>query len=152
MVAVATMLATSCGTVKKTSASFYDTKTQYLNNEADGSITVRATGIGRNRFDAIDQARKNALRDMIFNGIEVPGNTVISKPLVMTVNAQEKYEDFFNAFFADGGDYENFVSNADRKIVSNRKDRNKIQAKVTITTRLYRPELKEYLKQAEIIK
>jgi len=146
------MLAASCGTVRKTSASFYDTKTVYLNNEADGSITVRATGIGRNRFDAIDQARKNALREMIFTGIEVPGNTVLSRPLVNTVNAAEKYEDFFNTFFADGGDYENFVTNDDRKIVSNRKDRNKLQAKVTITTRLLRPELKSYLQQAEIIK
>ena len=32
-----------------------------LNVELDGSITVRVTGFGRNRLDAKEQARKNAV-------------------------------------------------------------------------------------------
>ncbi len=147
------MIASSCSTVKKTDASFYAAESVvYLNNEADGSITVRATGSGRNRYDAIDQAKKNALREMMFKGINVPGNAYISKPLITTVNAEEKYADFLNAFFVDGGAYEQFVSSADKKILSNRKNRNKIQAKVTTTVRLLRPELAQYLKENEIIK
>lgn len=147
------MLASSCSSVKKTSASFYAAESVvYLNTEGDGSLTVRATGMGRNRYDAIDQAGKNALREMMFKGINVPGNTVISKPLVLAVNAEERYADFFNAFFADGGDYEKFVTTADKKNFSNRKNRNNIQAKVTTTLRLLRPELAQYLRQAEIIK
>ncbi|MEG1910342.1 MAG: hypothetical protein RR190_05155, partial [Bacteroidales bacterium] len=44
-------------------------ETECLNSELDGSYTLRAWGIGRNQVDALAQARKNALRDVIFKGI-----------------------------------------------------------------------------------
>lgn len=144
------VLTSSCGVVRNSQGFYQPVKTQVLRVDGDGTVSVRATGLGRNRYYAIDNARRNALKDCIFKGYDIPSDAYMSKPLVMSVNAQEKYEQFFNAFFADKGDYEKFVSgglNRDRKLVSNRKQKNDIQAKVTITLRVERAALKEYLKE-----
>lgn len=149
LLAAALLLTASCGVTRNSQGFYQPVKTQVIRADGDGTVTVRATGIGRNRYYAIDNARRNALKDCIFKGLDIQGDAYMSKPLVMAVNANEKYEDFFNAFFADGGDFEQFVSgrlNSDRKLVSNRKQKNDIQAKVTITLRVQRAALKEYLK------
>ena len=109
IIASAVLMAIGCSPRNITSA--YNTPEPiYMNDEADGSITVRAFGEGRNLYDAKTQARKNALRAVIFKGISVPGNAYLSRPLVTELNAQEKYEAFFNEFFKDHGPYEKFVS------------------------------------------
>lgn len=126
-------------------SSYIPTKTVYMNTEGDGSITVRAHGHGTNRNDAIKQAAKNALHDVIFEGVAVPGNAELSKPLVMAVNAEEKYAAFFNAFFADGGEYKKFVTTEDRKSGSNKKEKNEVNVKLGTTVRILRSELKLYL-------
>lgn len=148
--AAAMLLVTSCG-VTRNSQSFYEApKAQVMRVEGDGTVVVRATGLGRNRYYAIDNARRNAVRECIFDGFTIKGDAYTSKPLVFSVNAKEKYEEFFNAFFANNGDYEKFVSGQfsdARKLVSNRKQKSDIQAKVTITLRVNRAALKEYLNE-----
>lgn len=124
----------------------------YMNDEADGSITVRAFGQGRNLADARAQAKKNALRTLIFKGISVPGNAYLSRPLVTEVNAQEKYESFFNEFFRDNGTYRKFCSEKDRKILSDRDDVGRAQSRKEITVLVKRAELKAYLIENGIIK
>jgi hypothetical protein len=126
-------------------SSYIPTETVYINSEGDGSLTLRAHGHGSNRNDAIKQAAKNAVRDVIFKGVSVPGNPELSKPLVMTVNAQEKYASFFNAFFSDGGEYQKFVTSEDRKSGSNKKEKNMVNVKLSTTVRVLRSELKFYL-------
>ena len=89
IIASAVLMAIGCSPRNITSA--YNTPEPiYMNDEADGSITVRAFGEGRNLYDAKTQARKNALRAVIFKGISVPGNAYLSRPLVTELNAQEK--------------------------------------------------------------
>ena len=141
----------SCSAQRRTS-SYYESSTTYLNAEADGSITVRAYGMGRNRQDAIEQAWKNAVHDIIFKGVNVPGNTFISKPILTEVNAEEKYALFFNGFFSDKGEFMQFVSSEDTKRGSTRQSKNKIQNKIDVTVRVMRPQLIQYLKDADIIK
>lgn len=132
-------------------SSYYSSETVYMNDEGDGSITVRAYGHGRNRSDARAQAAKNALRDVIFRGVQVPGNALLSKPLVTTLNAEEKHQAFFDAFFVDGGDYERFVSTADRKAHSDNKEKNSVQVKEATTLRIQRPALRQYLIEKGVI-
>ena len=78
-------------------------KTECLGTELDGSVMLRTWGKGTNKADAIEQARKNAVRDIIFNGITDGSAECNKKPLILEVNAQEKYEYYFNQFFATGG-------------------------------------------------
>ena len=95
---------------QKKIAGNYGYKTECLGVELDGSQTVKAWGNGRNRLDAVEQAKKNALRDVLFFGLLEGKQECQQKPLIFEVNAQDKYEDYFNKFFADGGEYKNFIS------------------------------------------
>ena len=146
------VLAVSCHTHTHTTAASYASECEYLNHEGDGSITVRAYGQGRNRGDAMAQARKNAIEQVIFKGIYVPGNSALSRPLVYEVNAREKYEDFFNTFFRDGGDFNSFVNGDDRRINTNEKHWSGTQVKISTTLTVERGLLKQYLKDINIIK
>jgi len=53
----------SCNPQKKIAGN-YTYKTECLGIEMDGTQTVKAWGNGRNRFDATEQAKKNALNDV----------------------------------------------------------------------------------------
>ena len=67
--------------------------------ELDGSQTLRVQGYGRNRSDAKEQAMKNAVWAVIFDGIRNGAEGGNIRPLVTEVNAKERYEDYFNLFF-----------------------------------------------------
>ena len=147
-------LTLSAAAQKKT-AGYYNYKTECMGVELDGSQTLKAWGNGRNRADAVEQAKKNAMRDVIFNGIREGKQECNQKPLIFEVNAQEKYEDYFNAFFADGGEYKNFVSLRDERIGNKlSRDRKKTSESVTngLVVRILRAELKAKLIADNIIK
>lgn len=140
---------------QKNIAGNYSYKTECLGVELDGSQTLKAWGNGRNRSDAVDQAKKNALRDVLFNGITEGKNECNMKPLIFEVNAQEKYEDYFNKFFADGGEFKNFISLRDERIFDKiSRDKKKARQSVThgLIVRVLRTELKEKLIADGILK
>jgi hypothetical protein len=87
----------------------YTLKTECLGVNGDGSQTLKAWGNGRNRYEAVEQAKKNALRDVLFKGILNGKSDCDPKPIVTEVNAQVKYESYFNNFFFEGGDYQIYV-------------------------------------------
>ncbi|NBU82645.1 MAG: hypothetical protein EBS55_13465, partial [Flavobacteriaceae bacterium] len=123
---------TFSATAQKKTAGYYAYKTECLGVELDGSQTLKAWGNGRNRADAVEQAKKNAMRDVIFKGIREGKQECNQKPLIFEVNAEEKYEDYFNAFFADGGEYKNYVSLRDERIGDKiNRDRKKMTESVT---------------------
>ena len=106
--ALGAMVATSCKTTYTEIPSEYafaTFETECLGTELDGSQTLRSWGKGKDKADAIEQAKKNAVRDVIFKGINAGSGECSKKPLILEVNAQEKYEYYFNAFFKDGGAY-----------------------------------------------
>jgi hypothetical protein len=109
------ILLISCNVQKKIAGN-YSYKTECLGIEMDGSQTVKAWGNGRNRWDAIEQAKKNAVRDVLFNGIYEGKQDCEKRPVIAEVNAQQKYEAYFNKFFADNGKYKNYVSLKDERI------------------------------------
>ncbi len=135
-------------------ATFQKEAIQCLGVEGDGSQTVRVTGSGRNRTDAIEQAKKDAVYAVIFEGIRVNAATggCNTKPLIYEHNAREKYEEYFDIFFADGGEYSKYATLEDKKIRSNSKSKNKYFKNYRIIVRVLRPELKARLKSDHIIK
>ena len=140
---------------QKKTAGYYTYKTECLGVELDGSQTLKAWGNGRNRADAVEQAKKNAVRDVIFKGILEGKQDCNQKPIVFEINAQEKYEDYFNSFFADGGEYKNFISSKDERIFDKiSRDRKKTSESVTngLVIRVLRAELKKKLITDSIIK
>ena len=151
---VGLLIFASCGPQKK-NAGNYTYKTECLGIEMDGSQTLKAWGNGRNRWDAIEQAKKNAVSDVLFKGIYEGKQDCNKKPVVAEVNAREKYEDYFNKFFADGGDFLEFVSLKDERI-GQKIDRNRKGARQSVThgvvVRVLRAELKERMIRDNILK
>lgn len=119
--------------------------------ELDGSQTLRVLGYGRNRADAKEQAMKNAVWAVIFDGIRDGVQGCNMRPLVTEVNARERYEDYFNIFFADGGEYKKYVSLQDTKKRSANKSKDKVGYSYELTIRVLRSELKSRLKADNVI-
>lgn len=119
--------------------------------ELDGSQTLRVLGYGRNRADAKEQAMKNAVWAVVFDGIRDGVAGCNMRPLVTEVNAKERYEDYFNLFFADGGDYKKYVSLRDTKTRSADRKKDKVGYSYEMTIRVERAQLKARLKADNVI-
>jgi len=122
-----------------------------LGVELDGSQTLRVLGYGRNRSDAKEQAMKNAVWAVVFDGIRDGVEGCNMRPLVTEVNAQERYEEYFNLFFADDGAYKKYVSLKDTKKRSGRRTKDKLGYDYDLTIRVQRAELKARLKADNVI-
>ncbi len=110
----------------------YTFETECYGSEMDGSLTVKAWGNGKNRSDAIEQAKKNAVRDVIFKGIQQGKPDCDRSPLITEPHVLEKNKEYFYKFFADGGEYKNFISKKDEK-VSDKIKRDKKNARESVT-------------------
>lgn len=151
IIALALLLA-SAGAMGQRASSLSDTQVTLLSLELDGSQTLRVSGLGRNLSDAKEQAKKNAVYAVIFQGIASSQPANNQRPLLTEVNAHERYEDYFNAFFTDGGEYLKYVSLDDTKKRSKQKIKNKVGMKYTMTVRVKRSELKARLKADGVLK
>ncbi|WP_297909697.1 hypothetical protein [uncultured Parabacteroides sp.] len=132
--------------------AFYSFETECIGTEYDGSLTLRVWGGGNSKSDALNQAMKKAVHDVIFKGIVRGVNDYNMRPLVLEANGAEKYQDYFNRFFADKGDYTYFVNLKDEKPNSRQVMENKQVYKYGVTVRVLRSELKQRLQQDGIIK
>lgn len=102
----------SCNS-KKQIGGYYSYETECLGVELDGSQTLRSWGSGRNRSDAIEQAKKNAVRDVLFKGIRKGNSECSLKPVLIDANVYEKNAEYFNHFFQDDGDYSKYITGED---------------------------------------
>lgn len=114
--------------------------------ELDGSQTIQVVGVGKNRADAIEQAKKNAVWIVIFNGVH-EGKGSYTRPLLNQANAHEVHESFFNAFFKDGGEYRDYVSMKDSKRSSIKRVKTENGYECTVIVRVLRSELKDMLEK-----
>ena len=134
----------------------YIQETECIGVELDGSLTVVAWGNGRNRNDAVKQARKIAVHDVIFKGITKGVKVPDPRPLVPEVNAERKHADYFNRFFSDKrAVYQGYAIAKDERIADRIfRDKALSSEGVTykVTVRVLRSELKERLIEDGIIK
>ena len=143
-------------TAQTNTAAYYNYEVECLGVELDGSQTLRAWGEGRNKKDAVEQAKKNAVRAVVFKGIQGGLQGCNTKPVLLEVNAEEKYEDYFNVFFMDNGEYLKYVSMKDEKRTSlftkdKEKEKSKHVVKYGITVRVLRYQLKSRFAEDHIL-
>ncbi len=153
--ALGAMVATSCKTTYTeipNEYAFATFETECLGTELDGSQTLRSWGKGKDKADAIEQAKKNAVRDVIFKGINAGSGECSKKPLILEVNAQEKYEYYFNAFFKDGGAYKKYVTAEDENKTSRMRAEHSTQDNYGVLVRVKRAELRQRLIDDNILK
>jgi hypothetical protein len=142
----------ACKSAKKSVGSYYTSEIECMGTELDGSETLLTWGTGKNKKDALAQARKNAVKAVLFKGVTKGYNGCSMRPLITEVNAMRKYEDYFNSFFKDGGAYTEFVSNKDTRKSSMTGEANNNQHKYGIVVRVLRAELKNKLIEDNILK
>ena len=128
-------------------AGAFAQETECISKEMDGSLTLRVWGTGRNRTDALEQAKKQAVYDVLFKGI-TRGNTDYNmRPIMTEVNARQRYQDYFDIFFMDRGEYRKYISMEDKRAGSTRTRRNYRDVTVGTTVRVLVPQLRSRLKE-----
>ena len=128
-------------------AGAFAQETECISKEMDGSLTVRVWGTGRNRTDALEQAKKQAVYDVLFKGITRGNTDYIMRPIMTEVNARQRYQDYFDIFFMDRGEYRKYISMEDKRAGSTRTRRNYRDVTVGTTVRVLVPQLRARLKE-----
>ena len=90
---------------QKKTASYYDVETECLEDKLDGSFVLYAAGKGSSKSEAIDQAKRNVLNDILFNGVD-KGCEI--RPLILELNASKKYKTYTYSFFDK--EYKDYIS------------------------------------------
>lgn len=124
--------------------SYSNFETVLMSEEGDGTLTLRVWGKGATEGDAIETAKKNAVRDVIFKGIRSKSG-VTSRPLVGEVNARERYAEYFDPFFADGGEYAKFAHEENTLKGSRIVSKGSGQINIGVVVTVDRPALKRQL-------
>lgn len=148
----AALLLSGCSQRATDAGAYYSYATRCLGTELDGSYTLLAWGEGRNKQDAVEQAQKNAVRDVLFRGVHAGVKEREERPVLNEPNAQEKYEEYFNIFFADGGEYRKYVSGIDERRRSKQKESYHQGRKYSTTVRVNRAALKARLKADGVLR
>ena len=112
---IAVLIMAGCKSKEPTTAAFHSYTSECLGKSMDGKQTLRVWASGSNRANAIEQAKKKAVYDIVFNGIQAGSGECNAYPIVDEANARKKYEDYFDLFFADGGAYKDYVSMTSQK-------------------------------------
>ena len=77
---------------------------------AAGSYLVKVWSYSKKTKVALDQAKKNAVHAIVFQGFTGSGAGCTQKPLTNNPALEQEKQTFFTDFFADGGKYMKFVS------------------------------------------
>jgi len=150
LIAVIAMVFVGCGT--KRSQAFYENPSRVLSANYDGSYVIRVQIRARNAALAFTDGQRKAVEEVIFTGVKA-GSKGISdlKPLCFDMNAREKYEDYFNAFFSDDGEWTKYASLKDKRAGTTRYERDGRQMVESVTVSVDRAALKKKLQADGII-
>lgn len=144
VMAVMTALIAGCGVHR--SQAYYDYKSKVIQAHQDGSYVIRAWGRSRNATMSYEVAKKQALHDVIFTGVQAESSNIQDlKPLLFDMNAETRYEAYFNAFFSDNGPWKEYCSMIDRRIFTSNYSRTDAQILAQVTVTIYRAQLKQKL-------
>lgn len=142
----------SCKTPTNVSSEYanYGFEIECLGLDPDGSQTIRTWGSGINKSKAIEQAKRNAVEAVIFKGITAGTGDCNKRPLVNEANARERYEDYFNRFFAQGGAYNRYVR-LEEKRTSRIKSKNSSMEAWSVVVKIDRTALRQRLENDNLI-
>jgi len=140
----------SCG--PKRSQAYYDQPSQVMSATAEGTYIIRVQVRAKDAVVAFTEAQRKVVKEVIFDGVK-SANSGISdlKPLCFDMNAREKYEDYWNAFFSDEGPWKEFTSYKDRRATSTRYQRDGRLMVETGTVTVDRAGIKKKLQDDGII-
>jgi hypothetical protein len=121
-----------------------------LGTGSDGTQILKIWGYGKKPERAILQAKRNAVHAVVFKGIYAGQPGCTKRPLVNNPNAEQEHQDYFNAFFDEGGKYLSFVATSGEGVMQSVKVGK--QFKVAIGVSVMKDQLRKELENAQIIK
>ena len=144
LAALTAIIFTGCG--PKRSQAFYTAPSQLLSSNYDGSFVIRVQVRARTAAIAFTDAQRKAVEEVIFSGVKSATNGVPDlKPLCFDMNAREKNEQYFRAFFQDNGPWKKYVDLRDKRLTTTRYQRDGRQMIETVTVSVDRAALKDRL-------
>lgn len=135
---------------KETTEWRYDLESEAISS--NNSKAIRVWSYSKKADVAKNQGPKNAVHGVIFKGVNENPNKRLTKilPLIKDINAIEKHADFFETFFADGGDYRRYVTTTDIADKVRKIDRKTY--KVGVVVNVNYNALRKALEQAGIVR
>ena len=151
MAAAALVVLTSCSSKKPVvqTASYFNQTTECLGKQLGGTQLLKVYAKGVDRADAVREAKKKAIEEVLFKGITAGDTECSAYPIVDAPNARQKHEDYFNKFFKDSGNFKKYVDEVDKDL------RNSFQGAGTqtwgIVVQIDRNALKKRMQKDKII-
>lgn len=140
----------SCKTSEYISGEYVNQQfpSECIDIDPSGLQTVKAWGHGINKKSAINQAMRNVLSEIIFDGLQ--NGDCDKRPLLNIVNAREKYDLYFKKFFAEDGIYNSFIRQIDKGSSCIKSEKSTIEL-WSVTCVVDRKSLKQYFIKNNLI-
>ena len=138
---------------KVSEARMYNNEVQCLGIDANGNQLLKSWSYSKNLYDndQLEVAKQRAVKEVIFKGIRNGNKDCAAKPLVFDMNAETKYEEYFNKFFSAGGAYKQFSELINPELYKTENDTRKKLYDSGIDVRVNVRELKSKLMDDNII-
>lgn len=98
------LLCSNCATKKLPALS----ECSCIGSGNGGSIRITAYGFGKTNNLAVENAKKNAIQEVIFKGIKAGNAGCPSRPIVEDINKRQTT--YFTDFFRENGNYLQFIN------------------------------------------
>jgi len=135
-----------------TEAWRYEIEPENVGNQ--GTVVVKVWSFSKDPKVAAEQSKKNAIHGVIFKGVPTKDRIQGKKPLVQNSAIESEKADFFANFFANGGDYQRFVSLTNNGAIGAgdvmKVDKKEYKVGVVVTVNY--SELRSYLEDQGIVK
>lgn len=79
-------------------------------NAIQGTYLVKVWSYSKKASVAENQCRKNAVHGIIFKGYGGGQGCVSQRPMANQPGIENQYKDYFNSFFAEGGEFQKYAS------------------------------------------
>lgn len=112
-----------------------------------GEQLLTVFSVGKNEKEALREARRNAVRAIVFRGVKTSACT--EPPLLTPDKFTEKADPYFTAFFAEGGQYLAYVEYSGDEVESRVKVGNQVKIGSSVAVHVGR--LRSDLEKAGII-
>lgn len=110
LVCISVLLISSCGTPKP-AYNVVESRIEGVDIGTDGTYLIKAYSYGNKVPQAMEAAKLEAVRGVVFKGFAgKSGHFSSQAPLLNDASAKDANKAFFDAFFAPGGEYLNYIN------------------------------------------
>ena len=119
---------------------------------SEGTYLIKVWSYSKQPTVAIEQSKKNAIHGVLFKGFSGK-NSCNQKPIISNSAIEQEKAEFFNKFFATGGDYMKYVNiSSDGSVGAENRLKIGKEYKIGVVVSVHKDLLRKDLEAAGIIK